>query len=486
MNHYQLEQHDLRSPGIQLLRSQNAPLILSFLYQQFHAERYLTRSYTQLRDALTHTLDDLNDNQPRYPLSAEQYLRQWADPDHDWIRIFSDVDGEYHVEPTSHTQLALGWMASLQLQAPLSTQSRFQLILDNVDAMIVGSTTDVDTRLAQLEAERDRITAEIDAIHESGRVQPRSDHDLRGQFELTEENARQLLQDFSAVQEEFTKTARIVQRAQIQPGLRKGAVLNDVLAAETALRESDVGKSFYAFWHYLQLPGNQERLRNQLVQLYQIEALSAAATPDTVLRGLVNHLLSAGLRVDQSNRQLSEQLRRLLDEAYRTESRRIRELSNEIKQLIIQLDDDKLPDDLLVLEKTLNINLLMERQLYSPPEHIKYDALPTDAIPDNPDGLDNAVSYFRVDARRLREYIDLALEEADSVTLTHLLESYPLEQGLSELIAYLDIAVNDPRHTINPDRIVTVLTPAASADDNYSLTLETPQITFNRTRRQSL
>lgn len=485
MNHYQLEQHDLRAPSVQLLRSQNAPLILSFLHQHFHADRHPVHSYSHLRDALTHTLDELNEDQTRYSQSAEQYLKQWADPDHDWIRIRSAGDGEYSVELTSHTERVLGWVASLRPQMPLTTQSRFQLILDQVNDIIAGSTTDVEERLAQLEAERDRIDSEIAAIRESGTVQPRSAHELRGQFELTEEIARQLLQDFSAVQEAFADTARDVQRAQTQPGLRKGEVLGDVLAAENALRESDVGQSFYAFWNYLQLPGNQENLREQLEQLYRTEVLSGSTTPNTLLRGLVNHLISAGLKVERSNRQLSEQLRRLLDEAYRAESRRIREISAEIKHLAMQLPDKDTIPMLLEMEETPQTNLIMERGLFSPSEHIVYDVLPEDTVLIDAPYIGDLVDYFYVDPRRLHEHIDLILEQQDSVALTQLLEYYPLQQGLSELVVYLDIAANDPRHVIDTAQMVTVFTPAAYDIDDYALALETPQIVFHRTRRQS-
>ncbi|MEO1442367.1 MAG: DUF3375 family protein, partial [Chloroflexota bacterium] len=370
-------------------------------------------------------------------------------------------------------------------QMPLTTQSRFQLILDQVDDIIAGSTTDVDERLAQLEAERERITAEIEAIRESGVVQPRAANELRGQFELTEEIARQLLQDFSAVEEAFADTARDVQRAQTQPGLRKGAVLGDVLEAENALRESDVGQSFYAFWNYLQLPGNQDTLREQLEQLYEIEVLSGLVTSNTLLRGLVNHLIRAGLKVERSNRQLSEQLRRLLDEAYRAESRRIREISAEIKHLAMQLHADDTVPRLLEMEDTPQTNLIMERALFSPSEHIEYDVLPEDTVLTDAPDMSDLVDYFYVDPRRLREQIDLALEQQDSVTLTQLLDHYPLQQGLSELVAYMGIAVNDPRHAIDTEQMVTVFTPAAYESDDYALALETPQIVFHRTRRQN-
>jgi hypothetical protein len=191
------------------------------------------------------------------------------------------------------------------------------------------------------------------------------------------------------------------------------------------------------------------------------------------------------LKVERSNRQLSEQLRRLLDEAYRAESRRIREISAEIKHLAMQLHDEDAVPVLLEMEETPQTNLIMERALFSPSAHIVYDVLPEDTVLIDAPDIGNLVDYFYVDPRRLREQIELALEQQDAVTLTQLLDRYPLQQGLSELVAYMDIAVNDPRHVIDTAQMMTVFTPAAYDIDDYALALETPQIVFHRTWRQS-
>jgi hypothetical protein len=52
MDFYQLDQHSLKSPSIQLLRSPNAALIISFLYGNFREEHLPAVEYTALRDAL--------------------------------------------------------------------------------------------------------------------------------------------------------------------------------------------------------------------------------------------------------------------------------------------------------------------------------------------------------------------------------------------------------------------------------------------------
>ena len=53
--------------------------------------------------------------------------------------------------------------------------------------------------------------------------------------------ARQLLRDFRLVEEQFRDIARDLQKAQLQPGARKGALVEYVLEADTKLKESEQG-----------------------------------------------------------------------------------------------------------------------------------------------------------------------------------------------------------------------------------------------------
>lgn len=134
MDFYQLDQHTLKSPSVQLLRSQNAALVISFLYDNFRQDPLPSIDYIILRDSLSHYLDDLHDQFPdRFKLSADEYLRQWTDKEHNWLRRRVSVDKGDTVELTSHTQRVLGWMADLEQRSFIATSSRFQLVLDQVD-----------------------------------------------------------------------------------------------------------------------------------------------------------------------------------------------------------------------------------------------------------------------------------------------------------------------------------------------------------------
>jgi len=477
---YQLEYHTLKSPGVQLLRSQNAALVISFLYDNFRHDPLPSIDYIILRDSLAQYLDDLHDLFPdRFKLSADEYLRQWTDKEHNWLRRRVSTDKGDTVELTSHTQRVLGWVSDLEQRSFIATSSRFQLVLDQVDQLLTRSTEDVEIRLQQLHEEKRRIEAEITRIEETGTLETLSPTEIREQFYLTSEIASQLLQDFNAVEEKFQETARDVHRLQLQPDIRKGMVLHNVLEADQLLRESDVGQSFYAFWSYLQLPDNQSVLNQQLDRLFHVEALGELQSVNTLLRGLVGYLVRAGLKVEQSNQRLAEQLRRMLDEASLAESRRIRDLTADIKHLVLEYGDKIPSENFWQMETVPQANLVMEHTPFYPQETIYYEDIPDSVTEAELTSLDDLDDYFFVNHRLLIDRIARLLEDHVSFTLTELIEQYPIEKGLSEAVAYLEIASKDRRHKIEEDQLVEIIAQTTHHEAKV-FKIQIPQIIFSR------
>jgi hypothetical protein len=96
------------------------------------------------------------------------------------------------------------------------------------------------------------------------------------------------------------------------------------------------------------------------------------------------------------------------------------------------------------------IDLAMDRPLYTPPFKARFAAtavvegdgdLPADALFDQ----------VHDDRRRLLAQIRHALQTRRQVSLAELAESYPIRQGLSELVAYLSLAAED-RAAVIDDR----------------------------------
>lgn len=464
MDHDQL-QFDLRqSASVRLLNSQNAPLVLSFLHSSFKREQRASVPYAVLREQLDVTLESLNERNPGiYPLGAAAYLKQWSDEEHQIVRIIvRGSDDETTVELTADAERALSWVEELYRHEFVGTESRFLVIFNLLEEIVARSTEDVEQRLSKLELERAAIDAEIARIRESRQVEPLTSTQVKERFLQAGEVARLLLRDFAAVEQNFRSLARNVQEQQLRPEARKGTVVGYVLDADEELHASDQGRSFYAFWEFLTVPAKQDELRTLLDTVYGLPALTELAPNYPLLRRLVRALLEAGEKIVQSNHRLAEQLRRLLDDRALAESRRVRELIDGIKLQAVRLADMPPPESaFLWLDGSPDTSMPMEKLLWEPNVATVFAAQPQE-VGDTAEDTSISTLYrqFYVDESQLQRRIETLLETRPSCTLSELLDAYPPEKGIAEIIGYLAIASRDPRHSIDSDVAELVVLPA--------------------------
>lgn len=97
----------------------------------------------------------------------------------------------------------------------------------------------------------------------------------------------------------------------------------------------------------------------------------------------------------------------------------------------------------------------MDRPLFSPPTNPEIDDEISLASGDDisADGLFNRVW---VDKTRLRTQVWRALQQQDQISISELLEIYPLEKGLAELIGYLSIASGEEAAVIDDSAKQTI------------------------------
>jgi Protein of unknown function (DUF3375) len=237
---YELE----NSATIKLLRSRNAALVLSFLHQQFKVTQSISITQTELETKLGDFIEYLqNDDAENYPRLPKEYLSDWCD-DRLLSKTFESGD-EPVFKLTSDTEKAIAWIEDLQQRDEfVGTESRFLQIFSLLKEIQDRSTTDVETRIAQLEQERDRVQEQIDRIRQTGETDLYSQTQLQERFILTDKLARQLIADFRDIEQNFQSLTRKVQQAQLAQDSRKGTVLGQVLDADVELKESDQGRSF--------------------------------------------------------------------------------------------------------------------------------------------------------------------------------------------------------------------------------------------------
>ena len=110
----------------------------------------------------------------------------------------------------------------------------------------------------------------------------------------------------------------------------KGALLDEIMGERDAIGDSDQGRSFRAFWDFLMSSRRQEELSERLDQVLALPAV-AALKPEPRTRRVHHDWLEAGEHTQRTVAQLSQQLRRFLDDRAFLENRRILDLLHGIE-----------------------------------------------------------------------------------------------------------------------------------------------------------
>jgi hypothetical protein len=99
-------------------------------------------------------------------------------------------------------------------------------------------------------------------------------------------------------------------------------------------------------------------------------------------------------------------------------------------------------------EHAPTIGLTMDRPLFTPPFRLKFAQ---EAVADGDQTLaaDALFEQVYVDKTRLMSHIRWALQTRQQISLADLVEHFPIEQGLAELVAYLSLATEDDAAVID-------------------------------------
>jgi hypothetical protein len=104
----------------------------------------------------------------------------------------------------------------------------------------------------------------------------------------------------------------------------------------------------------------------------------------------------------------------------------------------------------ITLEGEPDVDLPLERPLFDPPEQIAAVDRPSAAsMLIDEDALVALYETFFIDEAILQDNIKRLLMSRSELTLAELVASYPITQGMAELMAYVLIAAQEPQHNID-------------------------------------
>jgi flagellar motility protein MotE (MotC chaperone) len=439
-------------PAWRLLRSDHAPLVASFLHRVFVVPNVRVMSAADLSEALEDELYALRDRlgADAYPRRALDYLNDWTSPEKGWLRKFyRQGSDEPHFDLTPATEKAIVWLDALTERSFVGTESRLLTLFELLRQMSEGSESDPQKRIAELHRRRDEIDAEIARVN-SGDLPLLNDTALKDRFQQFMQLARDLLTDFREVEQNFRMLDRRVrERIALWEG-SKGALLEEIMGERDAIGDSDQGKSFRAFWDFLMSSTRQEELTERLTRVLALPVV-ANLKPDARTGRVHYDWLEAGEHTQRTVAQLSQQLRRFLDDQAWLENRRIMDILRGIEaRALVVRDTPPVGEIMNLAESSSDVELPMERPLHAP---VQKPVITDIALEAGDVDLDAAALYSQVvvDRAQLAGHIRQALQDRAQVTLRELIESHPLQQGLAELVAYLQLGTDAFKTVVDED-----------------------------------
>jgi len=445
MDHHTLSALRERHPAWRLLASAHAPLVAGFLHRVFVLPNVRLMNAADLAEALEDELYALREQlgPEAYPKGALDYLNDWAAPDKGWLRKFyKPGTDEAQFDLTPATEKAIAWLGQLSERAFVGTESRLLTLFALLEQISAGTESDPVKRVDDLRAKRDALDAEIARV-QAGELPLLDDTAVKDRFQQFQQVARELLADFREVEHNFRQLDRKVREKIALWEGSKGALLEQIMGERDAIADSDQGRSLRAFWDFLMSSQRQEQLSERLDQVLALPAV-AALKPEPRTRRVHHDWLEAGEHTQRTVAQLSQQLRRFLDDRAFLENRRILDLLHGIESKALALRSAAPTGTLMHLDAMgAGVELPFERPLFTPSVKPRLADVALEGFEAEIDTA-RLFEQFVVDKARLRSAIVQALRHQPQVTLRDLLQTAPLQRGLAELVAYLELVHAPP------------------------------------------
>ena len=445
IKYFHLAQIRQKSAAWRLLNAQHAPLIIDFLNSVFIANDRRSISHPEVVSLLEDYLHELKilsqDDAPSR--SAREYIDQWSSGETPFLSLRYNNNVSPEVDLSAGAEKAIRWVEDLEGRDFVGTESRLLTIFRLMEDLVQHTETDQQKVLDRLRQKKAQIEEDIRKA-ESGVIDAHDATQIKERFFQIEDLIRQLLGDFRQVEETFRGLDRQIRERAVISAKGKGAFLDEVFGEHDAIQDSDQGKSFRAFWELLlrgQIREELNLLLEHLLKLQEEKGLSGTSA----MSDFFDSLLVAGDKIKRVTNQLTSQLRKYLDDRALLESRRVMELVQSIEKKAALLTHDAPKEPIMLLDYLYpQWSLELSRSLFDPGDIRMLEGSPETAGNAGDVPLNRLFEARGVDEARLKRNIERLVSEAGQVTLKQVLDAFPPEKGLAELMAYLKLASERP------------------------------------------
>ena len=439
--------------GLKLLHARNANMIIAFLYQVFgdldetsmEQDRFLAllENYFGANDIASADLDlqEQNDLGLDNKVKAKAAVNAWCQKGY-LLRSYNESVQEI-ITLSAGVGRLFRYLEDIDnsTKGIVGADSRFSSIIHQINELEEKTTEDPRERIQALKAKQQALQDEILAIEERGVAPTFSQVQIQERIEELERQCKALLSDFRQLKDNNHSLFLQICKKQLEATDSRGDILQYTMEGQSAISSSPQGQSFDAFWGYLTLEEEENTLYQQIKALERrIEDLDFD-WDFTFLKGLEDRLYEEGRSVNEENHMLSSRLRRILLRYASGEYQQMQELSREVKAMCAALG--KMPKGLwLEADGKLSLDSTFSRPLVLPPVKMRHSVTnyeEQEVAAGN--SLDQVFAGQSISSTTLREHIDILRKQYPTFSLATVVERFPLQYGLEELLKYLTMVM---------------------------------------------
>ncbi|MBT5908360.1 MAG: DUF3375 family protein [Opitutae bacterium] len=450
------------SPAVRLMRSRLGAFVAGFLFKTFKAWNVLEASEEELGATLAEHLEQLREHEgadapKRLP---SDYLDEWCDEEHRYLtKSYSEEREEYVFRLTRHSQKALNWLQdlmALQRRGYATTESRFNRILFQMRELSQGVNSDPEARIQELIAKRNELDEEIKRIRETGEAPIFGEDMVRDNVHDLADLIENFLSDFRAIEEFFKEHAREISRLYAAGDASKGDIVERTLDADDELRACDQGKSYFGFRSMMTDPVVARDLRKLIDEIGAI-ARQRGFDSNQTFRSFADRLFGEAAAAQGAYGRISRKLRQVVGDHVGSGGQQIRDSLSLIRQGAFRLRENPPEDWEFEIETRPVLYNFLELDFWEPKAVEPFGLVKT-ATSGDAEWINELLHSVGepLELTKFRERVNDVLEEKEQVSLTELVERYPLEHGIVDIVCYRVVASEDSRHLLVPDQVVKI------------------------------
>jgi hypothetical protein len=450
------------SPALRLMRGRLGSFVVGFFFKTFKKWGVVQASEEELAATLAEHIEQVReledfDAPKRLP---QDYLDEWCDEDHRYMTKTYDEDKEEYIfRLTRHSEKALSWLQdllSMQQRGYATTESRFNRIILEMESLSQGVNADPEARIRDLARKRDEIDEEIQKIRDTGEAPIFGEDVIRDQVYDLSDLVEHFLSDFRAIEEFFKDHARQISKLYAQGDASKGDIVEHVLDSDDELRSCDQGKSYFGFRSMMTNPVLARQFRNLAEQTSDI-ARRRGLDPNKTFLSLSDRLFGEANSAHGAYGRISRKLRQVVGDHAGGGGKQIRKTLSNIRKKAFLLRDQPPEDWDFEIDIRPQFFGLMESDFWEPKAVEPFAPISTASSEDSEwiNEILNSVGE-PLDLNKYRERVNEALETEEKVSLTEMVQRFPLERGVVDVVCYRVVAGEDSRHNILDNEIIKI------------------------------